>query len=117
MSFVTRLVPTALVLVFALAAPLVACDSNRSSEEAGGGQSATPTAPAAPADLPMVEVSAEGTTFDPPVQPAQIPDGAWYCDMGTVHYASMSQGDGRCPLCHMHLVHKGAEGSGMGHPE
>ena len=59
----------------------------------------------APADLPMVEVAIDGTEFDPPVEVAQLPDGVWYCDMGTVHYASVEHGDGTCPLCGMDLVH------------
>ncbi len=57
-------------------------------------------------DMPMVEVAAEGTEFDPPVEVSQLPDGVWYCDMGTVHYASLQPG--QCPLCGMDLVHKGA---------
>ncbi len=57
-------------------------------------------------ELPMVEVAAEGTEFDPPVEVAQLPDGVWFCDMGTVHYASLQPGE--CPLCGMDLVEKGA---------
>lgn len=45
--------------------------------------------------------------FDPPIEPDQVPDGAWYCDMGTVHYASPEQGDGTCPICGMQLVQRG----------
>jgi rubrerythrin len=56
-----------------------------------------------------VEVSKEGTKFDPPVKTEQIPDGAWMCDMGTVHYARLDKGDGKCPLCKMDLVQKGAK--------
>ncbi|MBW2465005.1 MAG: hypothetical protein JRH11_25375, partial [Deltaproteobacteria bacterium] len=44
------------------------------------------------------------TRFDPPVEPSKIPDGAWACVMGTVHYASLDQGDGNCPICGMELV-------------
>jgi hypothetical protein len=58
--------------------------------------------------LPPVEVSAEGTEFEPPVQVAQLPDGVWYCDMGTVHYARAEAGDGTCPKCGMKLVQKAA---------
>lgn len=67
------------------------------------------------AELPMVEVDAEGTEFDPPVEVAQLPDGVWYCDMGTVHFATLAPGE--CPLCGMDLVHKDAsvdEGGGHG---
>lgn len=54
----------------------------------------------------IVEVTADGTVFDPPIQIDQIPEGAWYCDMGTVHYARAEEGDGRCSECGMKLVHK-----------
>lgn len=59
-------------------------------------------------ELPMVEVAAEGSEFDPPIEVAQLPDGVWYCDMGTVHYASLQPGE--CPLCGMDLVQKAPEG-------
>lgn len=57
-----------------------------------------------PADAnKKVVVAAAGTTFDPPVEKGQIPDGAYICDMGTVHYAQMEKGDGKCPECGMML--------------
>lgn len=59
---------------------------------------------AAPAHGGMVEVSAEGTRFDPAVEKSMVPTGTWICDMGTVHYASTEHGDGRCPVCGMRLV-------------
>lgn len=63
--------------------------------------------------LAMVEVAKEGTKFDPPVEREQIPEGAWYCDMGTVHWASMEKPeDGRCPECHMMLKELGASANG-----
>jgi hypothetical protein len=55
---------------------------------------------------PAVEVAAEGTRFDPPVQIDQLPADVWYCDMGTVHYARTEEGDGRCPECGMTLTHR-----------
>ncbi len=61
------------------------------------------SSPAPPAELPMVSVSAEGTTFEPAVRKTQIPDGAWICNMGTVHYARSEKGDGKCPRCSMPL--------------
>lgn len=55
-----------------------------------------------------VQVAREGTKFDPATKPEQIPDGAWMCEMGgTVHYAAMEQGDGKCPTCGMALKQKG----------
>jgi hypothetical protein len=64
-------------------------------------------APMADVSAPeMVEVTAEGNTFDPPVAKEQIPDGAWFCDMETVHYARAEEGDGLCPVCGMKLVQK-----------
>lgn len=53
----------------------------------------------------LVEVPKGGKKFEPPLVPAQVPIGAWYCDMnGSVHYARGDQGDGECPLCHMKLL-------------
>ncbi len=66
-----------------------------------------PAEAAAAAD-DKVEVPKEGKKFEPPVKPEQIPGGAWYCDMGTVHYARGEEGDGKCPLCHMKLKKKAA---------
>jgi hypothetical protein len=56
--------------------------------------------------LAQVEVPKEGKKFDPVVEAEQMPAGAWYCDMGTVHYASMDKGDGSCPECGMKLKQK-----------
>ena len=53
-----------------------------------------------------VSLTAAGAKFDPPLEKAQVPAGAWYCDMGTAHYASTEKKDGKCPLCHMDLKHK-----------
>ena len=51
-----------------------------------------------------VEVTDNGTKFDPAVAKSKIPDGAWACVMGgKVHYASMEKGKGECPLCGMDL--------------
>ena len=63
-------------------------------------------APAGPAGAGgLVELPKGGKQFEPPILLAQVPIGAWYCDMnGTVHYARGEQGDGVCPVCHMKLV-------------
>lgn len=54
--------------------------------------------------LARVEVSEAGSKFDPPVKAEQLPEGAWYCDMGTVHWAGMNKPeDGKCPECGMAL--------------
>lgn len=65
-------------------------------------------AKAAPAGA-KVEVAAKGTNFDPPVEIASLPAGAWYCDMGKSHYARMEKGDATCPRCKMKLHHKAAK--------
>ena len=57
---------------------------------------------------PMVEVAADGTRFDPPVQGDQLPPGTWYCDLGTVHYARRDRGSGTCPECGMTLTQRTA---------
>ena len=56
-----------------------------------------------------VEVAEDGTRFDPPEAKQNMPDGAWICDMGTVHFASMAAGDGKCPICGMSLKEYHAE--------
>lgn len=83
------------VVLLTLASVLVACakDENMST-------------PAASAPVGPVEVPKEGTKFKPPIKPEQLPSGAWYCDMGTVEYASMDKGDGTCPICQMKLKQK-----------
>jgi hypothetical protein len=70
-----------------------------------------PAAPADAAPLALLAVTAEGTTFDPAVKPEQIPAGAWYCDMGTVEFARLEKGDGKCPACGMMLKEKTADGA------
>jgi len=73
----------------------------------GSSSSAAPaTSVAAPASSGMATVPAKGQKFDPPIQPSQLPSGAWYCDMGTVHWAQMEEGDHTCPLCQMKLKKK-----------
>lgn len=85
MRFTSALLP-ALVLGFLVSA----CD--------GGTASATDPAPGA-----VVQVAADGTRFDPAVPVAQLPKGAWYCDMGgTAHYATMTKAE-KCPVCGMRL--------------
>ena len=56
-----------------------------------------------------VELTAEGSRFDPPIEVEQVPSGAFYCDMGTVHYASLEQGDNACPVCGMLLTQQPSE--------
>jgi hypothetical protein len=62
--------------------------------------------PSAQGNLPMVEVPAEGKKFEPPVRVQQLPAGAWYCDMGTVHWAQMNEANHVCPFCKMDLKQK-----------
>lgn len=78
---------------------LTACDSSKSS--AG----ADTAGPAATAKTSQAGEQA-GTKHDPPIAKADVPDGHWYCDMGTVHYSRAAKGDGKCPLCHMDLKQK-----------
>jgi glucose/arabinose dehydrogenase len=117
-----RALVCALMLVGALG-----CDSNKAdtastSEPAATEEPASETpakdegaskTPAKPASG-KAEVTKEGSKFDPPIAKAEVPEGAYYCDMGTVHYARMEEGDGKCPLCGMALVHEqpGAEDGG-----
>lgn len=57
-----------------------------------------------------VEVSSQGTKFDPAVPVGSIPDGSWACVMGDeVHFASGDKGAGECPVCGMNLTQTGGE--------
>ncbi|ACY14292.1 hypothetical protein [Haliangium ochraceum] len=107
-----------LTLLFALSVALLgACDKSETpapatadpppGEPAAAEATEPGTAEEALEAADTVEVSAEGTRFDPAVEVAAIPEGAWMCDMGTVHYASMEKGDGKCPVCTMELTQKG----------
>lgn len=79
----------------------VGCDSKKEAADQAA------EAPAESAQIVgMVEVPAEGAPFEPAIQKDQLPDGVYYCDMGTVHYARGEQGDNRCPLCNMMLTYK-----------
>ena len=54
--------------------------------------------------LAKVEVPKEGKKFDPAIQAEQLPAKAFYCDMGTVHWAGMQKPEGgKCPECNMAL--------------
>jgi len=112
--------PASLVLFMIVA--LAACGGPATEQPAGTTDQptdvATTTTAAEPAvePLEMVEVTAEGVELEPPVQVEQIPDGAWYCPMETVHYARMEQGDGVCPICSMDLVQKVAAAAPVEEP-
>ena len=81
------------ILALALTLFLSACGGASTPEPA------TPDAASAAAVLP-----AEGQRYDPAIDPSEVPDGAWMCDMGTVHYAAPHEGD--CAVCGMALVQK-----------
>ncbi|MBA2661176.1 MAG: hypothetical protein H0U74_02690 [Bradymonadaceae bacterium] len=101
-------------LIIASLLVLAGCDSapKEAALEAEPPAAAQQEAPkeqaGAPAELAMAVLTADGQTFDPALQVAQIPAGAWYCDMGTVHYARLEEGDGTCPACKMKLVQRAA---------
>lgn len=108
-----------------LAAPLLvlACDGSPSpapepSAEAPAPEAVSPEASSPAVVLPPlsgpVSLTASGVQLDPPAEKDQIPDGAWFCDMGTVHFASTEKNDGICPLCSMELVHQAPAASGEG---
>lgn len=91
-----------IILSLSLSILLLGCGGPAQTPSASG----SPSAAASTAEPgKTVEVSAEGTRFDPAVPVEQMPAGAWACVMkGTVHYASMDQGEGKCPVCKMKLV-------------
>ncbi len=51
----------------------------------------------------LAKIAPKGSKFDPAIPVSRVPKGAWYCDMGTVHYARIEKGDGICQLCGMRL--------------
>ena len=55
---------------------------------------------------PKVEVPEEGVQFSPPIDPGRLPEGVWYCEMGTTHWAQPEKGDDECPICGMRLTEK-----------
>ena len=102
-----------LLPLFSLSLALLACD--KPAEPAVVTPAAGPIdrvetsredAPALVPPAAIVTLPAEGARFDPPVEASAIPEGAWYCDMGTVHYAQPDKGDGTCPVCGMLLSAK-----------
>lgn len=97
----------AFVLSFGLMAGIVTLGASMASAE-DPGQNAV-------AEDSTVDVARDGTKFDPKVDKSKLPDGAWYCDMGGVHYARMDEGDGKCELCGMKLKKKGEAEGGHGH--
>lgn len=126
-----RIIASAVLVSFA--AGLESCDSGQ-----GGKSEAAPNRSQEPSDRTgksssagdatstqvhkapgTIQVARDGTKFDPAVQTGQIPKGAWMCEMGgTVHYAAMERGDGKCPICGMALQHKaGTHAQHEKHPE
>lgn len=96
---------------------LMACEKSSPTAETPATPQApsTPTAekPAEPAKLEVKEGVAialadlkDGKNLEPAAKLDQIPAGAYFCDMGTAHYARAEEGDGRCPRCGMKLVKK-----------
>ena len=106
-------------LILTAALLIAACGQQPAQEAAAPEpepQAAEPQAEPAAEVVEMVEVTAEGSTFEPAVEVAQIPDGAWYCPMETVHYAQLEQGEGKCPSCGMDLVQKVAAAEPVDEP-
>ncbi len=101
------LVPTT---ALTLGLGFAACKKDEASEATKSVDTKSELATAkAPAEGTMASVTAEGTKFDPALSKDQVPEGAWMCDMGSVHYAASDKGDGKCKVCSMDLVQKSAE--------
>jgi hypothetical protein len=97
----------AFVLSFGLVAGLVTLNTSMASAEDPGGD--------AVAEDSTAEVDEDGTKFDPAIDKSKVPAGAWYCDMGDVHYAQMNEGDGECAVCGMKLTQKDGDSDDHGH--
>ncbi len=91
-----------ILLTLAMTLGALACDNPKRPSQPPATQEA----------VKSVTVSQAGTTFDPPVKISQIPAGAHYCDIGTVHYARMDKGDGKCAECGMMLKTKPGDAKG-----
>ena len=84
---------------------VASCNTSQAQpEHANRAANASQLSAAAQAD--KLEVPTEGKEFKPPVRPDQLPTGAWYCDMGLVHWAQLKEGNRQCPLCKMELKQK-----------
>lgn len=109
-----------LMICIALSLGFTACDKNNEdaaadspteqantqpAEKAAETETAEKTAEQAESEpAEKIELAAAGAKLDPSVKPEQLPEGAWYCDMGTVHWAAMEKPeDGKCPECGMAL--------------
>jgi len=99
------LVPTT---ALTLALSVTACKKDEASGKPVDTKSELATAKA-PQKGTIASVTPEGTKFDPALTKDQVPEGAWMCDMGSVHYAASDKGDGQCRVCSMDLVQKSAE--------
>lgn len=102
------------VLLLSLAMFAFACDQKPktppTSPTATTQKTPTPkTTPKTTTKTTTLTIPKDGKSFKPPVAKDKIPQGAFFCDMGTVHYARMDKGDGKCPLCGMVLVKKGTK--------
>ena len=104
---------TSLCLTLTLLSACQRSDSQPAEPKAQANTTTEASAPkraeAQPKSGAPLTLSAEGQRFEPPVEPSALPEGAFYCDMGTVHYARAERGDGECPICHMSLKQKGAQ--------
>ncbi len=104
------------ISLFALLIALSGCADKKAAADQSPEKD---TVAATPAEDPKTE---DGTKHDPPIALDKVPDGHWYCDMGTSHYSRATEGDGKCPLCGMALKHMdhakmghGKSGHGDGH--
>lgn len=89
---------------------LSACSTEQPAKTAAPAKPEVPVITAPEDKTAMVSINATGAKIDPPVEPSQIPEGAWYCDMGTVHWAQMEEG--KCGICKMNLTQKATAAEG-----
>ena len=100
-----------LTLAALLSTTLIGCesssknDSSKSTAESADKEASSESGDKqASSDDGQVDVPTDGKEFDPAVEKQQLPEGAWICDMDTVHFAAMEKPeDGKCPVCGMPL--------------
>lgn len=106
---------TQIVVVFLAGSALLGCEKDKPQPTSANASSAPVAmdhakmghAASAGPTTPASSAVAMGTKHDPPITADKVPAGHWYCDMGgSVHYSQATEGDGKCAVCSMKLIHK-----------
>ena len=94
------------LLVVATLAVLLMIGCAGEQTEKAAEEPAPPAETETAVETAVVEVAPTGSEFEPAIEVDRLPPGAWYCDMGTTHYARLEKSEDPCPVCGMTLVEK-----------